>query len=36
MVDEFDPHEPFDTPAPFTWMYDPEWDGPIEIWPPST
>jgi arylsulfatase A-like enzyme len=34
MVDEFDPHEPFDTPAPFASMYDPDWDGPIEIWPP--
>ena len=28
MVDEFDPHEPFDTPAPFASMYDPDWDGP--------
>ena len=33
-VDEFDPHEPFDTPAPYAGMYDPEWDGPLEIWPP--
>jgi arylsulfatase A-like enzyme len=34
MVDEFDPHEPFDTPEPYAGMYDPDWDGPIEIWPP--
>jgi len=34
MVDEFDPHEPFDTPAPYAGMYDPDWDGPLEIWPP--
>ena len=34
MVDEFDPHEPFDTPVPFASMYDPDWDAPIEIWPP--
>jgi arylsulfatase A-like enzyme len=34
MVDEFDPHEPFDTPAPFASMYDPDWNAPIEIWPP--
>ncbi len=34
MVDEFDPHEPFDTPAPYAGMYDPEWDQPLQIWPP--
>jgi arylsulfatase A-like enzyme len=34
MVDEFDPHEPFDTPTPFASMYGADWDGPIEIWPP--
>jgi arylsulfatase A-like enzyme len=34
MVDEFDPHEPFDTPAPYVGMYDPGWDAPLEIWPP--
>ncbi len=34
MVDEFDPHEPFDTPAPYAGMYDPDWDGPLTIWPP--
>jgi arylsulfatase A-like enzyme len=33
-VDEFDPHEPFDTPAPYAGMYDPGWQGPLAIWPP--
>ena len=33
-VDEFDPHEPFDTPEPYASMYDPEWNGPHLIWPP--
>ena len=33
-VDEFDPHEPFDTPAPWNEMYDPEWKDPLLIWPP--
>jgi arylsulfatase A-like enzyme len=33
-VDEFDPHEPFDTPEPYASMYDPEWQGPHLIWPP--
>lgn len=33
-VDEFDPHEPFDTPEPYASMYDPDWDGPKIIWPP--
>jgi arylsulfatase A-like enzyme len=33
-VDEFDPHEPFDVPAPWAGRYDPEWDGPSVIWPP--
>jgi len=33
-VDEFDPHEPFDTPEPWTSMYDPDWEGPHLIWPP--
>ncbi len=32
-VDEFDPHEPFDTPEPYASMYD-SWDGPHLIWPP--
>ena len=33
-VDEFDPHEPFDTPLPYAGMYDDEWGGPLAIWPP--
>jgi arylsulfatase A-like enzyme len=33
-VDEFDPHEPFDSPDPYASMYDTEWDGPHLIWPP--
>jgi arylsulfatase A-like enzyme len=33
-VDEFDPHEPFDTPAPWHNMYDPEWQDEPIIWPP--
>ena len=33
-VDEFDPHEPFDTPAPWANRYDPEWKDPQIIWPP--
>jgi arylsulfatase A-like enzyme len=33
-VDEFDPHEPFDTPSPYAGMYDDDWDGPLSIWPP--
>ncbi len=33
-VDEFDPHEPFDTPAPWVNRYYPEWDRDIIIWPP--
>ena len=35
-VDEFDPHEPFDTPEPWASMYDEAWDGPKVIWPPYT
>jgi arylsulfatase A-like enzyme len=34
LVDEFDPHEPFDTPEPWASRYDADWDGPILIWPP--
>jgi arylsulfatase A-like enzyme len=34
MIDEFDPHEPFDTPEPFASLYDPDWTGPHLIWPP--
>jgi arylsulfatase A-like enzyme len=33
-VDEFDPHEPFDTPEPYLSMYDPDWAEPHLIWPP--
>ena len=33
-VDEFDPHEPFDTPEPWASKYDPEWEGAHLIWPP--
>jgi arylsulfatase A-like enzyme len=33
-IDEFDPHEPFDTPEPYASMYDPEWEGPHLYWPP--
>ncbi|MCL4423776.1 MAG: sulfatase [Actinobacteria bacterium] len=33
-VDEFDPHEPFDTPEPWASLYDPLWKGPRLIWPP--
>jgi arylsulfatase A-like enzyme len=33
-VDEFDPHEPFDTPEPWASRYDPEWAEPRIIWPP--
>jgi arylsulfatase A-like enzyme len=34
LVDEFDPHEPFDAPEPYASMYDPQWEGPHLIWPP--
>ena len=33
-VDEFDPHEPFDTPDPWAHRYDPDWPHPLLIWPP--
>jgi arylsulfatase A-like enzyme len=33
-VDEFDPHEPFDTPAPWANRYDPDWHDELMIWPP--
>ena len=35
-VDEFDPHEPFDTPAPWVNRYDESWQGDVMIWPPYT
>jgi hypothetical protein len=33
-VDEFDPHEPFDTPDNWATMYDDSWEGPHLVWPP--
>ncbi len=33
-VDEFDPHEPFDTPEPWASRYDPGWEEAKIIWPP--
>ncbi|MHB8590281.1 MAG: sulfatase-like hydrolase/transferase [Candidatus Dormibacteraceae bacterium] len=33
-VDEFDPHEPFDSPEPYASLYDTDWKGPHLIWPP--
>jgi len=33
-IDEFDPHEPFDTPEPYARMYDQDWHEPRIIWPP--
>jgi len=33
-IDEFDPHEPFDTPEPYASMYDPSWKDVPLIWPP--
>jgi arylsulfatase A-like enzyme len=33
-IDEFDPHEPFDTPNEWASVYDPTWEGPHLIWPP--
>lgn len=34
-IDEFDPHEPFDTPEPWASKYDDEpWHGDRLIWPP--
>ncbi|MGV8995443.1 MAG: sulfatase-like hydrolase/transferase [Parvibaculaceae bacterium] len=34
-VDEFDPHEPFDTPEPYASMYDKDWSEDNHmIWPP--
>jgi arylsulfatase A-like enzyme len=36
-VDEFDPHEPFDTPEPYASMYDDDWtEASHLIWPPYT
>ena len=33
-IDEFDPHEPFDTPAPWANRYDPDWNDDLLTWPP--
>lgn len=33
-IDEFDPHEPFDTPLPWANRYDPDWQGERIVWPP--
>ena len=33
-VDEFDPHEPFDTPEPWTYKHHDQRDGDLIIWPP--
>ena len=33
-VDEFDPHEPFDTPELWATRYDDTWEGAHLIWPP--
>ena len=34
-IDEFDPHEPFDTPEPWRGRYEDEpWEGEQLIWPP--
>ncbi|MSZ96464.1 MAG: sulfatase-like hydrolase/transferase, partial [Actinobacteria bacterium] len=33
-VDEFDPHEPFDTPDRWADRYDDSWEGPHLVWPP--
>ena len=34
-IDEFDPHEPFDTPEPWASKYDDEpWEGERLVWPP--
>ena len=33
-VDEFDPHEPFDTPARWADRYDDTWEGEHMVWPP--
>ncbi len=34
VVDEFDPHEPFDTPLRWAEQYDADWEGERLIWPP--
>ncbi len=34
VVDEFDPHEPWDVPDVWAQRFDPTWEGPRLIWPP--
>jgi len=34
VVDEFDPHEPFDVPEPWASRYGPPWSAPRIVWPP--
>ena len=36
LVDEFDPHEPFDAPERWANLYDSDWEGERIIWPPYT
>lgn len=33
-IDEFDPHEPFDTPEPWTYRYHDQRESSLIIWPP--
>lgn len=35
VVDEFDPHEPFDVPEHLWRQYDPDYAGPLYFWPES-
>jgi arylsulfatase A-like enzyme len=34
MIDEFDPHEPFDTPEPWASKYRDNGGKPLHVWPP--
>jgi len=34
LVDEFDPHEPFDTPLPYAGLYNDDREAGLAIWPP--
>lgn len=34
MIDEFDPHEPFDTPEPWASKYRDNTGKPMRVWPP--
>ncbi|MFZ4451544.1 sulfatase [Salibacterium aidingense] len=33
MIDLFDPHEPFDPPAPYNRMFNPDYNGEEVVWP---